>query len=311
MLKLERSSDGERTTICLPGDEGRSSRVFDIERKRKTNVNTTNETTYVLGHSRPEIQRLKTQAAILRPTTERLLRSAGIGPGMRVLDLGCGAGDVAMLAAELVGPSGSVVGIDRSLQVLEVAAERAQTAGLRQIVFEHMSAEDFLDDDLFDLVVGRYILIHQSDPVAMLRAAARLVRPGAAIAFHELRLRDQCHSLPNVPLWEMIDKLIRMAFSSALPHYDAGDRLIQHFWDASLPQPDLFCETYVWGGSDAPHYAWMVDTLRSLLPQLERIGIVMAHSIGIETLEVRLREAVVAARSQVSGPAQICAWART
>ena len=274
-------------------------------------MNPTNETTYVLGHSHPEIQRLKTQAAILRPTTERLLRSAGIGPGMRVLDLGCGAGDVAILAAELVGPSGSVVAIDRNLQVLEVAAERARIAGLRQISFEHMSADDFFDDDLFDLVVGRYILIHQSDPVAVLRGAARLGRPGAAIAFHELRLRKQCDSLPNVPLWEMIDMLIRMAFSSALPHYDAGDRLIQHFCDAGLPQPDLFCETYVWGGSDAPHYTWMVDTLRSLLPQLERIGIVMADSIGIETLEVRFREAVVAARSQVSGPSQICAWART
>ena len=271
-------------------------------------MNTTDETTYVLGHSGPEIQRLKTQAAILRPTTERLLRSAGIGPGMRVLDLGCGAGDVAILAAELVGPSGSVVGIDRNLQVLEVAAERAQIAGRRKIAFEQMSAEDFVDGDLFDLVVGRYTLIHQSDPIAMLRAAARLVRPGGAVAFHELRLREECHSLPNVPLWEMIDKLIRMAFLSALPHYDAGDRLIQHFCDAGLPQPDLFCETYVWGGSDAPHYGWMVDTLRSLLPQLERIGIVMAHSIEIETLELRFREAVVTAHSQVSGPSQICAW---
>jgi ubiquinone/menaquinone biosynthesis C-methylase UbiE len=72
------------------------------------------ETTYALGHSSAEIQRLKDQAAMLRPITERLLRSAGIDAGMRVLDLGCGAGDVSMLAAELVGPAGIVVGIDRS-----------------------------------------------------------------------------------------------------------------------------------------------------------------------------------------------------
>jgi ubiquinone/menaquinone biosynthesis C-methylase UbiE len=51
---------------------------------------------------------------MLRPITERLLRSAGIEPGMRVLDIGCGAGDVSMLAAELVGSTGSVVGIDRN-----------------------------------------------------------------------------------------------------------------------------------------------------------------------------------------------------
>src|ERR1700730_18592339 len=70
------------------------------------------ETVYVLGHSQDEIGRLIDQAAIIRPTTERLLRSAGIERGMHVLDLGCGAGDVSMLAGKLVGPSGSVLGID-------------------------------------------------------------------------------------------------------------------------------------------------------------------------------------------------------
>ena len=74
-------------------------------------MNAKNEAIYILGHSASEIQRLKTQAEILRPITERLLLNAGIRPGMRVLDIGCGAGDVTMLAAEKVGPSGSVVGL--------------------------------------------------------------------------------------------------------------------------------------------------------------------------------------------------------
>jgi ubiquinone/menaquinone biosynthesis C-methylase UbiE len=52
--------------------------------------------------------------AVMRPITERLLRSIGIEPGIRVLDVGCGAGDVSMLTAELVGSTGSVVGIDRN-----------------------------------------------------------------------------------------------------------------------------------------------------------------------------------------------------
>jgi ubiquinone/menaquinone biosynthesis C-methylase UbiE len=91
------------------------------------------ETTYVLGHWSPEIQRLENQAAMLRPITERLLRSAGIDAGMRVLDLGCGAGGVSMLAANLVGPAGSVVGVNRSQEVLNVARARAQEAGFLQI----------------------------------------------------------------------------------------------------------------------------------------------------------------------------------
>jgi len=269
------------------------------------------KTPYILGHSDAEISRLQTQAAILRPITERLLRNAGIQPGMRVLDLGTGAGDVAILAAELVGPKGCVVGIDPNPEVLGKATERVRNAGLRHVVFREATADVFIDDAGFDLVVGRYVLIHQTDPVAFLQAAARLARPGASIAFHELRLLEACPSVPRVPLWEMIDRSIRLAFSTALPHYDAGDRLIKHFRNAGLPEPSLFCETHIWGTADAPHYAWMVHTLRSLLPQLRRIGAVADEFLGIDSLEARLRNAVLTSRSQVAGPPQICAWVRT
>jgi hypothetical protein len=115
--------------------------------------------------------------------------------------------------------------------------------------------------------------------------------------------------VPNVPLFELIDKLIRMAFSRGLPNYDAGDRLIQHFSDAGLPEPTLFCETPLWSGTGAP-CSWLVGTLRSLLPQLHRMGIAVGQLMPIEALEIQLREAIIAARSQVSGPAQICAWAK-
>ena len=271
-------------------------------------MNTKNETIYILGHSRAEIQRLKDQAEILRPITRRLLLNTGICLGMKVLDVGCGAGDVAMLAAELVGPSGSVIGIDRNSQVLAIARERAQAAGLRHLAFQEASAETFVDDAPFDLVIGRYILMYQSDPVALLRAAARLLKHGGCMAFHELRLRQKCHSVPRVPLFQVVEKLIRMAFP-ALPNYDAGDRLIQHFCDAGLPLPKLFCETPIWGGADIP-LSWLVDTLRSLSPQLQRMGIALNDVLTIDTLENPLRDAIMATRSQVSGPVQICAWAR-
>jgi protein-L-isoaspartate O-methyltransferase len=64
---------------------------------------------YALGSTDAEHERLTRQAALLAPCTERFFREAGIGSGQRVLDIGSGVGDVAMLAAQLVGPSGEVV----------------------------------------------------------------------------------------------------------------------------------------------------------------------------------------------------------
>jgi ubiquinone/menaquinone biosynthesis C-methylase UbiE len=79
---------------------------------------------------------------------------------MRVLDIGCGAGDVTMLAAELVGASGSVVGIDRNADVIAVARARAQTAGCHHVEFRQGTAEDLYATMAFDAVIGRYVLVH-------------------------------------------------------------------------------------------------------------------------------------------------------
>jgi ubiquinone/menaquinone biosynthesis C-methylase UbiE len=105
---------------------------------------------YVFGHSNAEIRRLIRQAEFLRPFTARRLQAAGVGPGMRVLDLGCGADDVSVLAAELVGPSGTVVGIDRDADVVAVANERVRSAGFRNIDFRHADLETFSSEASFD-----------------------------------------------------------------------------------------------------------------------------------------------------------------
>ena len=110
---------------------------------------------YILGHSPREIQRLIQQADISMPITERLLMRLNIGPGARVLDLGCGAGDVSMLVAELVGATGRVIGIDQNAEVLAIATERASKADRSHIVFEHASLESFSTTESFDLVIGR------------------------------------------------------------------------------------------------------------------------------------------------------------
>jgi SAM-dependent methyltransferase len=82
-----------------------------------------------LGAACFEVTRLARQATFVRDLTEDVLRRAGVERGMRVLDLGCGNGDTSLLLAKLVGPSGLVVGVDPSLEAIDVAEKRATAAG--------------------------------------------------------------------------------------------------------------------------------------------------------------------------------------
>jgi hypothetical protein len=160
-------------------------------------------------------------------------------------------------------------------------------------------------------VIGRYVLIHQADPVALIRAAAGRVRPGGVVAFHELSVCGRfLHSLPSVPLWQQAGQWIRLAFQAATPQPDAGGRLIELFSRAGLPHPTSFCESLIDGGKDSPLIAWAADTLESMLPQLAWMRVVTPETIAIETFEDRLRTAVVEAHSHLVGPAQFCAWTR-
>src|SRR5438270_2846340 len=120
---------------------------------------------YALGSTDAEHERLIRQAALLAPFTERFFRSAGIGPGQRVLDLGSGAGDVAMLAARLVGPAGEVVGVERNPNSIAWARERVARAGLRNVTFAQSDVHELANDRPFDAAVGRWILMFVPDPV--------------------------------------------------------------------------------------------------------------------------------------------------
>jgi ubiquinone/menaquinone biosynthesis C-methylase UbiE len=127
------------------------------------------ETGYVLGHSPQELERLIAQARLYEPLARRFFREAGIVSGMRVLDVGCGAGDVSFLLARLVGLTGQVVGVDRAAEAVLTASRRARHHELPNTRFVKGEAGDLVDQKLFDAVVGRWVLMFCPDPVAVLR----------------------------------------------------------------------------------------------------------------------------------------------
>src|SRR4029453_11469175 len=140
---------------------------------------------YPLGNTDAEHKRLIRQAARVAPITERFFREAGIGPGQRVLDLGSGVGDVAMLAARLVGPSGEVVAIERDRKSIAKASARVTEAGFHNVSFNESNVNEILDEKLFDAAVGRFILMYLPDPVATLQSISQVVRLGGLLVFQE------------------------------------------------------------------------------------------------------------------------------
>jgi len=266
---------------------------------------------YVLGHSTEELERLTFQAQVLQPITLRLLQNAGIKPGMRILDLGCGAGDVAMLAGDLVGPSGFVLGIDRSPDAIELATHRASAAEQDHVRFATCAIEQFSSAEPFDMVVGRYVMVHQADVPAFIRKAASLTKPGGIIAFHEIVLLDpMVESHPVVPLWDRTGNWIVAVLRAGAPNHDAASRMLEHFANSGLPPPTLFCERPIGGGKDSSMYRWAREGVRTILPHLVKLGLVQAGSEDVDTYESRLRTATVDAHSQLIGPMQIGAWVR-
>ncbi len=265
---------------------------------------------YVLGHSTHEYERLMLQGKVLRPFTERTFRSAGITPGMRVLDLGSGMGDVALLLAEIVGPGGQVVGLDRDPVALERARARTVEQGCSSWVsFEATNLDDFKADELFDAVVGRYILIYTPDTSATLRTLSRYLKPGGIVAFHEIHAVEAPSSVPHCELYEQVYSLVREAFVKAGMPLDSGSRLGPGFVGAGLPFPTIISEQIIGGARGSYVAPWLANTLLSLKPRLEPLGIHPTIEID-STLPQRVEAAMLASGSQVCSPTQYGAWTR-
>jgi SAM-dependent methyltransferase len=268
--------------------------------------------TYALGRSKTEHERLTRQAALLEAMTERLLREAGLEPGMRVLDVGSGVGDLAFLAAELVGRHGSVVGIDVDGDALNAARQRAELLGLRNVRFVEGDVCSAALDGPFDAAIGRLVLAYVDDPAVALRAIAGRVRPGGALALEELDLDPGVHawSLPEGTLWDRNARLVIETFARAGTQLRMGRRLFAAFLAAGLPAPVMREEALVGGGADFAGYAWLAGVARSLAPLMVKLGVASADELGLDTLAARIREDAVARGAVVWSPPLIGAHAR-
>jgi ubiquinone/menaquinone biosynthesis C-methylase UbiE len=145
------------------------------------------DTNYVLATGYSGARRLVFLEAVYGPASRSLLQRTGIGPAQRVLDLGCGLGEMTFWLAERVGPVGQAIGVDSSTAQLALARQRTGSVGLNQLSFRQANVHATgLPRATFDLVYARFLLSHVNRPFEALREIVGLLRPGGMFVCEDL-----------------------------------------------------------------------------------------------------------------------------
>lgn len=240
--------------------------------------------------------------------TTQLLMDAGINSGMRVLDAGCGTGDVAFLLSGLVGETGEVVGIDHDDHALATARSRA---GANQ-----QPAPTFIQSGLldlpasvgtFDAIVGRRVLMYQADTVAAVTALAKHLRPGGVMVFQEHDTTLAPASVDAFTLHRKAQGWIQQMIAREGADLHIGFNLHAIFTKAGLAVENVRAECIV-QTPDSPYALGYI--VRACLPRIIALGVATADEVDIETLQHRLDEERTQSEGIYIGDVMFGAWAR-
>ena len=261
----------------------------------------------IIARSREEVDQPTLLASALAPLTRSLLTEAGLQPGMDVLDVCSGVGDVAFLAREIVGADGHVSGFDSSAPAVSYANERVSFKGLDNVRFVEGCFDDLQFGQEFDAIVGRMVLMYRRDPVADLRSLLRCLRPGGLIVFQELDMLPG-KTVPPAPVVDNVRAWLLDTFARAGLELEMGPKLYATFEQAGLNPPEMRVDGFIGGpGSVAP--ALVANVARMLMPQAEALAAISAGEVQIDTLEDRMRADLASTRGVMSTPLVIGAWA--
>jgi SAM-dependent methyltransferase len=183
-------------------------------------------TDYILGVGDAGAKRLHLLHQVYGPGSERLLSDLGLGPGLRVADVGCGVGTVSLWMAQQVGLSGAVVCVDNSAQQLALVRLNAEENGYGNMTFLEASADHVdLPDESLDLVYCRFLLDHLENPFAALAEMRRLLKPQGTLVSETIDLMGMATDPPDPAYSKEVDYMREL---SAVRGIDAGSGMKIH-----------------------------------------------------------------------------------
>lgn len=261
---------------------------------------------YILGSSEAEAERLRIQAMILEAAPERMLRQAGVAPGMRVLDAGCGTGEGMRVVGRIVGPAGHVTG----LEIDAAMGRRTETALLSEegprydVVAGDVMSGDPVPGAPFDVVFARLLLCHMTDPAGAVRRLAALARPGGRLVLLDYDM-SRMAIRPEHPAFDRGCEMLTECFRRTGKDADAGLRLAAYMAAAELPEPDG-CDIAPCFGRAAEIGHRLDSVLASLSPAIRALGI--ADPAEVETVRAEIRAVIATGGHLMLAPSLIGVW---
>lgn len=227
---------------------------------------------------------------------------------MRVLDVGCGVGDVTMLVAQLVGPQGKVVSIDLNQASILTAQRRATAAGLDNATFRQADISAFTDAEPFDAIVGRLVLEFLPDPTATIKQLCRLLRCGGIMAFQEPSWKIWLSYTSHLPLRMAVTTILRDVFVAGGANTEMELPLYQGFIAANLTSPQLYVTLPI---GDSPEFRILLhDLLLAVWTRAEALRMPLDRLGDPATLASRLDDELDARKSFASFVGLVGAFAR-
>jgi SAM-dependent methyltransferase len=194
---------------------------------------------YILATGEKAVSRLDLLERIFGPATRRLLSTAGLRPGMRVAEIGCGTGLTARWVSNEISPGGSLVGVDSSSEQLDIAKKGAAEAGTTNLSFHEGNAyETGLPRDSFDLVYSRFLLCHLADPPRALAEMSSILRRGGILVCED----HDDGGIFTEPATHAYKRLVEISDAVNRSHgLDSfiGLKLPRLFRDAGFGQPEV------------------------------------------------------------------------
>lgn len=266
---------------------------------------------YVMGHSPLEYERLEIQARVMQPLTESMFRHAGISPGMRVLDIGSGVGDVAFLARDFVGEQGEVIGVDSDPGGIEVAKRRAAQRGFTNVRFEVSDFRQFSPERPFDAVVGRLILMYQGDRVAAIRHCLSLLKPGGLLALQDVLLESRATlSFPEIPLYHAYTHWCAEALHRGGAHVRNGIDLPRLFEQAGVAVNGTEWGQVSADKRDDLFFRYLDRFIQPFIPKIVEFGIATEVEMQAATIAERIRTDVATHNGLLVWYPIVATWAR-